>query len=58
MKNGEVHAAATAIARGLNLGRASLYRAFEALEKQGAIVREGKCITVLSTEKLHEENLV
>ncbi len=57
-EKGEVHAAATAIARGLNLGRASLYRAFEALENQGAIAREGKCITVLDTEKLHEEKLV
>lgn len=54
-ESGCVRASATEMAKRLNLGRASLYRAFEALEKQAAIRRDGKVITVLDTEKLHEE---
>ncbi len=54
-ENGCVRASATEMAKRLNLGRASLYRAFEALEAQAAIRRDGKVITVLDTEKLHEE---
>lgn len=54
-EQGRVCTSATEMARRLNLGRASLYRAFEALEGQGAICRQGKVITVLDTEKLHEE---
>lgn len=42
------------LASALDIGRASLYRAFEELEKAGAIRRDGKLITVLSREKLQE----
>lgn len=40
------------LAKSLNLGRASLYRALEKMEEEGAIRRGGKGITVLSPEKL------
>lgn len=42
------------LASALDIGRASLYRAFEELERAGAIRREGKLITVLSREKLQQ----
>lgn len=42
------------LASALDIGRASLYRAFEELERAGAIRRDGKLITVLSREKLQE----
>ena len=35
------------LARTLNIGRASLYRALDALEAEGCIRRDGKCITIL-----------
>ena len=41
-----------ALARSLDLGRASLYRALDALESAGAIQKGSKQITVLSREKL------
>lgn len=40
---------ATAMAQALGLGRASVYRAFEALERRGVITRDGKHIRVLKT---------
>ncbi len=40
------------LARSLNVGRASLYRALEELEEGGAIRKEGKEIQILSVEKL------
>lgn len=42
------------LATALDIGRASLYRAFEELEQAGAIRRDGKLITVLSREKLRQ----
>ncbi len=42
-----VHAPATDLAKRLGLSRASLYRAFEALESSGLIRREGKTVFVL-----------
>lgn len=42
-----VHAPATDLAKRLGLSRASLYRAFEALESAGLIRREGKTVFVL-----------
>jgi CRP-like cAMP-binding protein len=44
----------TALAHALDLSRASLYRAFDALERAGIIKRYGKLITVISEEKLNE----
>lgn len=45
---------ASHLASALDIGRASLYRAFEELEQAGAIHRDGKLITVLSREKLQQ----
>ncbi len=42
------------LARSLNLGRASLYRALEKLESDGLIDREGKRIRILSLSHLAE----
>lgn len=47
-REGAVHAPATDLARRLGISRASLYRAFEALERAGLIRREGKTICILS----------
>lgn len=43
---------ATQLGRRLGVGRATLYRAFEALERTGAIAREGKTIRILSRDAL------
>ena len=40
----------TAMAQALNIGRATLYRALDALEAEGAIARNGKHIRLLSTQ--------
>lgn len=45
---------ATQLCQRLGMGRATLYRAFEALEGAGAIAREGKTIRILSPERLRE----
>ena len=55
---------ATALCTMLDIGRASLYRAFDKLTESGAIERDGKTIRVLDREKLqnacckgtHEDN--
>ena len=47
-----VHTSATDLARRLGLSRASLYRAFEALEGAGLIRREGKTVFVLDRSGL------
>lgn len=43
---------ATQLSQRLNIGRASLYRAFEILEGEGVIERNGKEIRILDREKL------
>jgi CRP-like cAMP-binding protein len=48
----QVTISATGLSQRLGVGRATLYRAFEALEREGAIRREGKTIRILSREKL------
>ena len=45
----------TELAKRLNMGRASLYRAVEALEKEGIIEKNGKKITVKHRELLKEK---
>ena len=47
-----VHASATDLARRLGLSRASLYRAFDALERAGLIRREGKTVHILDRSGL------
>ena len=42
----------TSLARALDLSRASLYRAFDALERDGAIKKDGKIIRIVSAETL------
>lgn len=52
VKEGSVNISATDLARQLGLSRASLYRAFEALEKAELIQRTGKTISVPSLPAL------
>ena len=52
--DGAVTLSATALCQRLGVGRATLYRAFEALERAGAIARAGKTIRVLRPEALEE----
>lgn len=49
----------TALARELSLGRASLYRALEALENEGLIRKDGKTILITDPKRLEKrsENL-
>ena len=49
---GEVRISATRLSALIGVGRATLYRAFEALERSGAIAREGKTIRILDRSKL------
>lgn len=53
-KSGTVTCPAAELARRLDLGRTSLYRAFEALEGQGVIRRDGKTVEILDLERLEE----
>lgn len=46
----------TSLAHALDLSRASLYRAFDSLEDEGAVKRDGKIITVVSQDKLNNIN--
>ena len=50
--DGVLECSATELAKRLDVGRASLYRAFSELEERGAITRRGKLITV-NREKLN-----
>ena len=52
--DGALTLSATQLCQRLGVGRATLYRAFEALERNGAIVREGKTIRILRPEALEE----
>lgn len=47
-EGGAVTCSATELARRLDVSRASLYRAFEELEREGYIRREGKTVTALN----------
>lgn len=49
---GELTLSATQLCQRIGVGRATLYRAFESLEAEGAIARTGKTICVLNVEKL------
>ena len=49
---GRVTLSATQLCQRIGVGRATLYRAFEALEEVGAIGREGKTICITDREKL------
>ncbi|HIT02118.1 MAG TPA: Crp/Fnr family transcriptional regulator [Candidatus Enterenecus merdae] len=49
---GEVCVSATRLSALIGVGRATLYRAFAALERAGAIRREGKAIRILDRAKL------
>ena len=44
----------TALAHALDIGRASLYRAFDSLEESGIIKRDKSLITLISHDKLDE----
>ncbi len=52
--NGEIEIgmSMTALAHALDIGRASLYRAFDALAEDGAILRNGKSVRILAPELL------
>lgn len=52
-EEGQVAISATQLSARIGVGRATLYRAFEALEREGAIAREGKVIHILRRELLH-----
>lgn len=52
---GSVALSATQLSARIGVGRATLYRAFEALEREGAISREGKTIRIRSRELLENE---
>jgi CRP-like cAMP-binding protein len=45
-ETGAVDASASDLARALGLGRASVYRAFDALEQEGVLSRQGKTIHI------------
>lgn len=49
---GQVTISATQLSARIGVGRATLYRAFDALEQDGAIRRQGKSICILCREKL------
>lgn len=53
-KNGEIEIgmSMTALAHALDIGRASLYRAFDALVADGAIARDGKSVIILAPNLL------
>ena len=51
----DVDLSLTALADLLDLGRASLYRAFDALEEAGYIKKDGKRISVLRPEQLRKK---
>lgn len=52
-ESGTVTLSATQLSQRLGVGRATLYRAFEVLEREEAILREGKTIRIVDVNKLH-----
>ncbi len=53
---GRVDGSATQMCQRIGVGRATLYRAFGALERAGAIAREGKSVRILDMKKLEAES--
>lgn len=53
-EGGDLTLSATQLGQRLGVGRATLYRAFDALEHAGAIAREGKTIRILSRDALRQ----
>ncbi len=51
---GRVTGSATQLCQRIGVGRATLYRAFESLERCDAIAREGKTIRILSRDRLEQ----
>lgn len=51
-KGGVLTVSATQLSQRLGVGRATLYRAFEVLERERAILREGKTIRIVDEKKL------
>ncbi|MCI6401076.1 MAG: Crp/Fnr family transcriptional regulator [Candidatus Fimivicinus sp.] len=49
-----MHTSMNQLTQSLDIARASLYRAFEQLEKAGAIRREGRMVSILNLQKLRE----
>ena len=54
--DGRLSCSATELSRRLDMSRATLYRAFQALEEAGAIRREGKTIVILDRRVLEHQN--
>ena len=52
-QSSEVTVTATQLCQRIGVGRATLYRAFDVLERDGSIARAGKAIRILDREKLH-----
>lgn len=52
--NGQLQSSMTVLSRQLNVGRATLYRAAEALEKKGIIIQGSKSIQILDMERLRQ----
>lgn len=51
-EGGGITQSATQLCQRIGVGRATLYRAFETLERENVIVREGKTIRIIDREKL------
>ena len=51
--DGTLKISATQLSQRIGVGRATLYRAFESLEQDEAIARNGKIIQILDVKKLH-----
>ena len=52
-EDGALTISATQLSQRIGVGRATLYRAFESLEQENVIARNGKTIRILDVKKLH-----
>lgn len=52
-EDGALTISATQLSQRIGVGRATLYRAFESLEQENVIARDGKTIRILDVKKLH-----
>lgn len=52
-EDGALTISATQLSQRIGVGRATLYRAFESLEQENVIARNGKTIQILDVKKLH-----